>query len=406
YFLMIASMPLAAICWGFGAASGSVIFWLYVNLTTFTLMWAAIGLINSLTPPTQAAGRSKSGGGAGVVIMFAVVPQMLIHGRNSLDTPGIGDVVQMLTPIGSLVHLWQDNAWNSRVSFWGVSVPSLLLAPLVQLSVAAWIVAAMSRRLKNPLDPLASKRCSYYTLAVVDLVIAGICYAQWLQGYDAAKLVYGYGLAHIVICLIMTFAAVPRRPAILAWIWRRDASSPRLGETLSADRAEMSGAAVAYGLIGLGVLAIGLVGPMALTATADRVMTPPRDLAEIGLATFVIVVALTLLQQLLVASSSRGGSLMFILFVVLANLLPPICAAALRASSTPVTEGFTESIAALSPVALFASNMQRVGSPNASAGLLIVAYAALAVICFALLRRVLRREGATVRGKLQAMAVT
>ena len=48
YFLMIASMPLAAICWGFGAASGSVIFWLYVNLTTFTLMWAAFGLINSL----------------------------------------------------------------------------------------------------------------------------------------------------------------------------------------------------------------------------------------------------------------------------------------------------------------------------------------------------------------------
>lgn len=405
YFLMIASMPLAAICWGFGAASGSVIFWLYVNLTTFTLMWAAMGLINSLTPPAQAAGRTKSGGGAGVVIMFAVVPQMLIHGRDSLDTPGIGDVVQMLTPIGSLVHLWKDNAWNSSVSFWGLSLPSLLLAPVVQLSVAAWIVAAMSRRLKNPLDPLASKRCSYYTLAVVDLAIAGICYAQWLQGYDATKLVYGYGLAHIVICLIMTFAAVPRRPAILAWIWRRDSSTPRLGELLSADRAEMSGAAVVYGLIGLGMLAIGLVGPMALTATAGRVMPPPQDLAEISLATFVIVVALTLLQQLLVASTSRGGSLMFILFVVLANLLPPICAAALRASSTPVSEEFTESIAALSPVALFASNMQRVGSPNASAGPLIIAYAALAVICFALLRRVLRREGATVRGKLQAMAV-
>jgi hypothetical protein len=53
YFLMIASMPLAALCWGFGAASGSVIFWLYVNILTFTLMWAAFGLINSLTPPTQ-----------------------------------------------------------------------------------------------------------------------------------------------------------------------------------------------------------------------------------------------------------------------------------------------------------------------------------------------------------------
>jgi hypothetical protein len=380
---------------------------LYVNITTFTLMWAAMGLINSLTPPTQAAGRSKSGGGgAGVVIMFAVVPQVLIHGRNSLDTPGIGDVVKLLTPIGSLVHLWKDSAWNASVSFWGVSLPSLLLAPVVQLSVAAWIVAAMSRRLKNSLDPLASKRCTYYTLAVIDLFIAGICYAQWLRGYDATKLIYGYGLAHIVVCLIMTFAAVPRRPAILAWIWRRDSPTPRVSELLFADRAEMSLAAVVYGVIGLAVLALGLVGPMALTATVDRATIPPRDLAEIGLATFVIVVALTLLQQLLVASTSRGGSLMFVLFVLLANLLPPICAAALRASTTPVSEELSESIAALSPVALFVSNMQRVGSANASAAPLTVVYAALAVICFALLRRVLRREGATVRGKLQAMAVT
>jgi hypothetical protein len=405
YFLMIASMPLAALCWGFGAASGSVILWLYVNLTTFTLMWAAMGLINSLTPPTQAAGRSKSGGGAGVVIMFAVVPQLLIHGRNSLDTPGIGDVVQMLTPIGSLVHLWKDNAWNSSVSFWGLSLPSLLLAPVLQLSVAAWIVAAMSRRLKNALDPLASKRCSYYTLAVVDLAIAGICYAQWLRGYDATKLVYGYGLAHIVVSLIMTFAAVPRRPAILAWIWRRESPNPRLSELLSVDRAEMSLAAIVYGVIGSAVLVIGLVGPMALTATPARVMIPPKDLAEITLATFMIVVALTLLQQLLVASTSRGGSLMFILFIILANLLPPICAAALRASSTPVSEEFTESIAALSPVALFVSNMQRVGSPNVGARPLIIVYGAMAVICFALLRRALRREGDTVGGKLQAMAV-
>jgi hypothetical protein len=50
--------------------------------------------------------------------------------------------------------------------------------------------------------------------------------------------------------------------------------------------------------------------------------------------------------------------------------------------------------------------MQRVGSPNAGATVLIIAYAVLAVFSFALLRRVLRREGATVRGKLQAMAAT
>src|SRR5690606_38219141 len=140
----------------------------------------------------------------------------------------------------------------------------LLAAPLVQLSVAAWIVAAMSRRLKNPLDPLASKRRSYYTLAVVDLAVAGICYAQWLRGYDATKLVFGYGLAHIVASLIMAFATTPRRAAILAWIWRRESPRTSVSELLLADRSEMSLSAVVYGLIGIAVLGIGLAGPLAL----------------------------------------------------------------------------------------------------------------------------------------------
>jgi len=71
-----------------------------------------------------------------------------------------------------------------------------------------------------------------------------------------------------------------------------------------------------------------------------------------------------------------------------------------------VSDASAETVAALSPVALFVSSMQRITSPSVGPGPLTIAYGALAVLAYAMLRRVLRREATTVRGKLQAMALT
>ena len=68
----------------------------------------------------------------------------------------------------------------------------------------------------------------------------------------------------------MMFATVPRRAALIAWIWRRDERQPLVRELLTADRAEMSLAAIVYGLIGLAVLVDRTRRPMALTATPTR----------------------------------------------------------------------------------------------------------------------------------------
>ena len=406
YFLLIASMPLAALCWGMGAASGLVILVLYVNLITCALMWAALGLINSLTPPAQTAGRQKSGGGgAGFAILFAVVPQLLIHGRNSLETPGIGDAVKLLSPLGSLFHLWQDNAWNAQVSFWGLSVPSLMAAPIAQLAVSTWIVAAMSRRLQNPINPLASKRRSYVTLTVLDLTVAAICFSQWLNGIDATKLAYGYGLAHVIACLILSFATVPRKAAIVSWAWRSDGQWPLRRGLLFGDRSEMSLAAVIHGAIGVGVLLVALVLPMKLMATAAHSPVPARDLGAVALSMFVLVVALEILHQTLTATISRGGHMMFILFVIFANLLPPLCGAGLMAAEPATPESTIELVNSLSPVVLFALNMTRIGAPAQSVAPVVIVYAAIGVLGYAMLRRILRRESAVVRRKLRTMGL-
>jgi hypothetical protein len=406
YFLALASMPLAALCWGIGAASGAVIVLLYVNVATFALMWAAVGLIHSLAPPQQTAGaRQRSGIGGLAFVFIFILPQLLIRGANLLDTPGIGDLIKLLTPIGSLIHLWQDSAWNARIGMWGVDLPSLVVAPVAQLAIAAWIVAAMARRLKNPVDPAISKPRAYATLAVLDLVFAGICYAKWREGYDATHLVYGYALAHIVACLLILFAAVPRRQALVSWLWRRRAVHPGWRDRLIADRADVGAAVIAFGLIGVAVLAAALVAPMAIAAGPAQVGIEPAQLAEVCLAAIVIVVAAGLIHQLCVATAPRGGTLLYVLFMVMANLLPPVTVAMLSASGAAPGEPTAEAVGFLSPVVLFSVNMNQFAGPYVGAGWLIAVYGIFAAASYLRLWRWMRREAAVVTHKLASMAL-
>jgi hypothetical protein len=402
YFLLLASIPLAALCWGLGAASGLTILFLYVNIATFTLMWAAIGLINSLQPPSQASGKQRTGGGGvGMVLMFAIVPQLLIHGVRLMDRPGIGDVLQLLTPLGSLIHLWRDDAWQAQVSFWGVRFPSLVAAPVVQLAIAAWVIAAMSRRLKNLLDPILTKPRAYATVLALDLAIAGICYARWIEGYDPTQLVYGYGLAHLVVCFIMMFFVVPRSAALVAWLWRRDRRESWLKQLLTADRSDVCLASVVLALIGLAVLMVALVLPIQAIAGRAMASVDANRLLEVVAATFVLVVAMGVIHQLCVAAAPRGGTLLYLLFILAANLLPPVTAALLAAAEDAPPD--VEKVSFLSPVVLYSVNMTSVAGRHISAVWVIGLYSVFAIVGYALLRRWLGRESATVERKLQGI---
>jgi hypothetical protein len=403
YFWMIASMPLAAVCWGLGAASGATILWFYVNILTFTLMWAAIGLIHTLQPPVQVMGRQRSGGGVGMVLLFAVVPQLMIHGVRLLDKPGAGDLLQLVTPLGSLIHLWRDDPWQSQVAFWGLHVPSLVAAPVVQLTIAAWIVAAMTRRLKNLLNPIVSKSTAYASVAVIDLVFAGLCYSWWLAGYDATQLVYGYCLAHVVLCFLMMFFVVPRSPALVAWLWRRDGSRSAIKQALADDRTDVSAAAAVFALIGIAVLLAALVTPIQAAAGGPRLPVESERLAEAAGAMAAVVVAMGVIHQLCVAAAPKGGAPVYVLFAVLVNGFPPIMEQVLVAAGQEPAN--PDMLPSLSPAAMFVMNMTSVARRQISALPVIAAYAALAAVGYVILRRWLSREAATVRRKLASMAV-
>lgn len=403
YFLAISSLPFAAICWGMGAASGLVVLLFYVNLMTFILMAASLGLIHSLMPPTRTVGKQRGGaGGAVFAMLFIIMPQLIVHGVQVLSVPGLGDALNLLTPIGSLTGLWEGNAWSARLTLWGVSIPSLLAAPVVQLSVAAWIVAAMSRRLKNPNDPAVAKSRGYATMFVLDLVFAGVCYANWRRGVAAVPLIYGFLLAHAIGCLLLLLAMVPRRAAVASWIWRRGPQASRLRDSLLAERSDVRLAAVVLGLMGPAVLLAGLFLPMSLAGMRPTDRVPPNVLVEASVATVVVVYAAAALQQLIALAVPKGPQLVYVLLMVVLNVLPPIVTALLR---SPGQFQDANDFASLSPAAYYSMNMWRLFPPYVSPAWLIVAYVALGAGCTWLIGSWIRGQTAIVQRKLQSMGL-
>ena len=165
YFLAMSSIPFAVFCWLDGSTSAGTIAWFYVNLATFTLCCAAIGTIHTLVPaPNASASGRKNSGSFGMAFFWVplmFLPSMMARGTGWLQESWVGAVVNLCTPIGSLQCLYQGEPWRARISLWGYEIPSLLIAPAVQLVLTYWIVMAMSRRLQNPIDPPVRRSHTY-----------------------------------------------------------------------------------------------------------------------------------------------------------------------------------------------------------------------------------------------------
>jgi hypothetical protein len=401
----MASVPFAVLCWASGAARGSEIAFFYLNLVSFILMAASFGLVHSLNPPAPGATRPKGGsGGAVFVVLFVIVPQVLFQSSRALNLPVVGEALQLLTPIGSFMAFWEGNAWLAQVTLWGVKIPSLVAAPVAQLAVAAWTVAAMARRLKNPLDPALTKPRAYATALVLDLLLAAIAYAKCREGASPTAVVFGFCFGHLIICLVIIFALTPRHAAVLSWIWRRDPPRWPLRDLLLADRSDVSLAALVLGLLGPAVMAVAFLAPLHLLGWPPGEAWEPALVAEASAVTVVLVVANALLHQLFAAIPKRGGTLLFILALLALNILPPIAGALLDSAAVRVPRRVAQSVVSVSPAAYYSINMVQY-APQVRSAWLVALYLLIAAASYRLLRRWLRAQSIVVDRKLASMGL-
>jgi hypothetical protein len=199
------------------------------------------------------------------------------------------------------------------------------------------------------------------------------------------------------------FFVVPRSPALVAWLWRRDGSRSAIKQALADDRTDVSAAAAVFALIGIAVLLAALVTPIQAAAGGPRLPVESERLAEAAGAMAAVVVAMGVIHQLCVAAAPKGGAPVYVLFAVLVNGFPPIMEQVLVAAGQEPAN--PDMLPSLSPAAMFVMNMTSVARRQISALPVIAAYAALAAVGYVILRRWLSREAATVRRKLASMAV-
>lgn len=406
YFFMMATVPFAVLCWTLGAVSAWAIVWFYVNLLTSLLMLATIGTLHTLVPPTTASGKQR---GSGSLIGFLIVPMFFIPslmagGMGPLRDSWLGTAINLLTPLGSLIGLYEGDPWMARVNLWGIAIPSLYFAPIVQMGVASCVLAAMSRRLKNTIDPPITKPRAYAMLLVFDLFLAGASYSQWLAGEPADGLMYIFTMAHLSCAMLLLLTLSPSRAGLISWVWNIRARRPWLMEQYAGDRSPVSLVLPIFCAIGAVTLLVGFVLP---TQWIGSSLSPPatiNDFLEVVAVSSIQLLAVGFSYQFLIALGGKAGIWVFLVIALLVNLLPPLIALVLHERFGASRE-FQEMVTGLSPIAFCIGGVT--SNADLKAGMFILSgiYLVLLFLAVVGLQRWMKIQESIVARKLHEMGI-
>ena len=402
YFMAMATIPLSVLCWAMGAVSFLSLLLLYVNLTTCSLMFCSLGLIHTLSAPSQATPRQKSSGAGGMIAApLFFVPYLMISGFQWMSNPWIEGVVNTFTPIGSLMQVFDGDPLAASVSLWGLSLPSLLVAPVVQLAFTNWVITCMAQRLKRPVEPPVGRASSYSVLLLIDLLAAGVCYNQFKVGLPIEEVILQFCVAHGIASLILILAITPSQAALSSWLWRYREQQSWLRSSLWMNRAENGMALLMYCVIGTGILAISLAIFVIQSGSSG---VDAGTLLPAAAMTSLFLLAFGTTLQALVASIGKSGIMWFILVLILANVVPPFMAVLTEldgysAGDEPVRQFFLS----LGPASYFA--LLYTGSDlgfGTHVGPLIT-YGILLFVSWSVLRRWMETQRSKIDRKLTLM---
>jgi hypothetical protein len=393
YLMALAALPLAVWCWGIGVPGLTlpVLALLYLNLFTSILLFSAAGLVVKVE---QKEGK-PTGGGAGLVVWFGPLVSGFVAaagGASVLSRPAAVTVMSLVAPVPGFASLVQGDAFAFPASFFGVSVPALLLTPLCQLAAAAVFFRVMERRLRWPLAPALGKPLAYLLLAVIDLVAAALL-ADPAAGTSTVQRVVVFGIVHLAAGVVLLGLTMPGGEGVAGWVWRYRGRCPwwrdlAVGERSPADLVGPVFAVIGGVILGLGVLwpALAQNGP-AGAGTAVRVA-----LAWWGLVTLLTLVVSGLSARLTFVPKVESMPLVLVLLGLI------------DLSTYGVGCYYDlDAVRQLSATGLAASWLG--GQETLSPVPLLVIYAVLAVLAWLGWRRRLRKLEAEVDAQLGRMGV-
>ena len=286
YLLAVSTLPLALWCAVSGACSIAVLALFYLQMATISLMFGAMGLVQPLEPTVAKPGagnRNAASAGLGPVVGLLIlgclpvcVPGVVAAGAGPLPF-GTSLLMGALTPVLSLVGLVQGTPWRGSVTWFSYELPSLLVAPCVQLAVASFFFAGMCRKLANPLFPLVSISMAYFALMAVDVLIDGSMYDKRPVARALDELTALFIGGHLLVSLILLFGSTPGKSCLLSWLWRFRRQQTWLASSLWGDRSASSLEAVLLAIVGVVVWLLGIWWPAYRLGGAPPLALIDRD---------------------------------------------------------------------------------------------------------------------------------
>ena len=420
YLLAIATLPLAVLCWHWGAASLLTIALLYVNLATSTLMAAAIGLIHPLVPPADKAGNvQKSASGSAQVLVglsfFIAMQAVMVQGRAVLENSLTASLLGTFTPVPALWSLLYGNAWDASVPLWGGHLPSLCVAPIAQLFVTVGIVTTMSRKLRNPLNPPLTKPAAYALVTVVDLFVAALVYSHWADGYNFSRATAVFALVHLATGLLAMSLVTPSHDVLMTWVWRFRGRCSLARDCWLNDRSPNLLVLATLAVIGPVVYFAAFYAPVAYWGGAPAAGATSTDIVAPLAMTTMLLLSLGTMFQAVSALVRRGATVTFF-FLLAALFVGPLflggpLAKAVLEELAGLDVPIIESLWGLSPLTHFAARIAllehvptlRVDTLTETLPALLAVYFVLFVLSIVLLWRWLSDKQQTVADKLADM---
>jgi len=406
YVLVVASIPFAIVCHAFSGIPLSAMFFIYLGLFTCAFMAASVCMLQPLEPSSDPKKGPTVGAGAGIgivaIVMVMLVPAAVFGGGGVGSGRLASATLGLFTPFLVLQGAYDLKPWDETITLFGKDLPLLLLAPVAHLSVACFALSIMARRLRFPLHTYLSKSGTYVALAVLEVFVIGLLFDMTSKPYGLTEPSIVFIIIHTIVAVASILLCGPSHESYLSWVWRWRGKASPIVDSLKGERSLGLLVPVAHALIGVTVLALGLILPYAV---AEPGTTAKTHWDAVGVGFTVSFFTVTLYQLLFQAISSSN--------LRAAKPRPDaaawgfaILAALLLAAPMAIGAYYqAPEIMSLSPVGMFSQLVDKLGRPPPSPIPFALLHGPLILGVAWLLRRRTRSLSREVDGKLQAMKV-
>lgn len=313
HFLAVGTLPFSIIFFLFGGVSFSVIIFMYLTLATTSFMVGALSVEHSLEPSEPGKSSNAVGAAWVTVIWVACAISMVSYLLDGAQQgrgfpPWTSASFGLLTPVLTLIGVWETKGWGIRMPFYGLGIPYIVLTPIAQLCVGWFFLHSMKRRLTHPLAPSITQKQGCLAVTALDLLLAGFLFAQSRTVWGLTFTSVGFFLGHLFFAIPLSICSTSTRTTYETWIWRFRGRKTGLADRFLGERDLNTRSLWIYCAIGCLVFLVGLLIPALIFQKGTALQTRWDVVILAAISSGLLILSIGCFHQFVALHVDKGGA--------------------------------------------------------------------------------------------------